>query len=212
MKSATFNRKHLLLSMAIVVCTFLAAGVSYAQSDTGNSDRPQRQRQFQGENRGPGQGQGQGKGEGRGQGMRGPFSEVIEALNLTDDQKAKVKEVLTKHHDQMEAFREKHGDQMQQFREDLRKAMESKDYDAMHKLVDTFKSIDQDRPTLKSLADDLRGILNADQQAIFDKKIEEIKAKGPGKHMRRGGDGERGPGNDGLHLRRRDNQQPDNAE
>lgn len=211
MKPISKKHQNLLMSLAILTCVFLAAGFSFAESDTTtNSDKPQRQRQFQGEGRGPGQGQGQG--EGRGQGMGGPLRGIIEALNLTEDQKPKVQEVLKKHQEQMEAFREKHGDEMEQFRKDLREAMENKDYAKMHTLVDQFKAIDQDRPTLKALADDLRSILTAEQQATLDKKIEEMKANGPGKHMRRGGDGEGQGQGFGERPRRRQGQGQDNPE
>lgn len=205
MKSTSKHSKSMLLSLTVALCMLLAVSYTYAESDTTSSDRPQRQRQFQGE--GKGLRQGQGDGEGRGAGPRGPFNEVIEQLNLTDAQKEQVKQIMTKHHEQVEAFREKNGEQFQELRGQMRDAMEEKDYDKLHSLIDQLKAVEKDRPTIKQLASEIRAVLTEEQQKIWDAKAEEIK-NNRGKHMRRGpgGDGEQ-QGENGQRQRRRDGQQ-----
>ncbi|MAX23461.1 MAG: hypothetical protein CMJ19_03065, partial [Phycisphaeraceae bacterium] len=137
-----------------------------------------------------GQGQGQGKGEARRDGKRGPFGQVLKELNLTEEQQTQVRDIMQKHHEQVEAFREKNGDSFKQVRQQMRQAMEAKDYDKLHTLIDQLKTVEADRPTIKELAADIRNILTDEQKTTFDAKAEEMK-NSQGKHMRRG------PGRDG---------------
>jgi Spy/CpxP family protein refolding chaperone len=188
MKSTTPSRHHMLFSLAILLCMTAAASWTFAQATDDGGDRPQRQRQFQGEGRGPRQGQGDGEGRQGKQG--GPFGDVLKALNLTEEQQTQVREIMQKHHDQVEAFREKNGESFKKIRGQMRDAMEEKDYDKLHSLVDQLKTVEADRPTIKELAAEIRNVLTDEQKATFDAKTEEMK-NNRGKHMRRG------PGNDG---------------
>lgn len=206
MKSTSKNRQSVLLSMVIALCVLLAGSYTFAETDTSSTDRPQRQRQAQGEGRS--QRQGQGEGKARGDGPRGPFAEVIKELNLTDTQKEQVKTIMTKHHELVETFREKNGDQFKELRGQMRQAMENKDYDKLHTLIDQLKVIDKDRPSIKSLVTDIRNVLTDEQKAIFDKKADEIKAN-HGKRMRRGSGGEgQQDGENGQRQRRREGKRP----
>ena len=157
----------------------MAAGLSYAQSTT--DDAPRSQRKFQGE------GQRQGQAQGQRQHRNGPFADLLKDIDLTEDQMAQVKEVLTKHRGEVESFREKNGDAAKELHKNMRNAMMSKDYDTVHQVVDQIKVLDKDRPTIKAVADDIRSLLTSEQQVIFDKKIQEVKNNRPQKQMRGGG-------------------------
>ncbi len=187
MKSTTPTRQHLFFSLAILLCMTMAAGWSFAETTDGG-ERPQRQRQFQNGERG--QGQGQGKGEARREGKRGPFGQVLKELNLTEEQQTQVRDIMQKHHEQVDAFREKNGEQFREVQGQIRDAMQAKDYDKLHTLIDQLKTVEADRPTIKDLAADIRNVLTDEQKATFDAKAEEMK-NNRGKHMRRG------PGRDG---------------
>lgn len=175
MKSTNVKRQNLLITMVIVSCMVFAAGITYAQQGQGNADGQPRQK---------------ADGQSRQHQMRGggPLAGMIKALNLTEDQKPKVMEILKANRDKMQAFRKKNGDAMKQFHKDLRQAMENKDYAKLHQLVDQLKTIDADRPTLKDLAAELAPVLTDEQKATLDKEIAKIKEQGPRRHHHRGGD------------------------
>tara|TARA_Y100000589_G_scaffold310352_1_gene328647 strand:- start:1077 stop:1655 length:579 start_codon:yes stop_codon:yes gene_type:complete len=168
-----------MMSMIVALCVLLAAGFSFAQSESSSSDRPQRQGQRDGQRQGPRDGEGRG----------GPFGQVLKELELSEEQMQQVKTIMQKHREQVEAYREKNGDQAQQLRKDFRQAMEDKDYDKLHTLIDQLKTVDKDRPSMTEMAAEVRGVLNAEQQKIWDAKAEEMK-NNRGKHMRRGPRGE----------------------
>ena len=201
MKTKSINRQHLLLSLSVVICLFMAVGLSYAESN--QSDAPRQQRKFQGQERGQRQGQRQGKD--RSQTQHSPFRTILKELNLTEDQRAQIKEVVQNHREQFATFREENGDAIKEWHMNMRQAMKNKDYPAMHNLIDQLEVLEKNRPTFQSLRDDIRSILTSDQQVIFDKKVEELKNKRSKKHMRRRG-GQDGSGNaDGAQRPRRRN-------
>ena len=193
MKNRTLKCRELLTTLSVVACLFMTGSMIYAE----DAPRPQA-RQGQGEGR-------QARGEGREH--KGPFGDMFKELALTEEQQAQVKEVMQKHREQVEAFREKNGEQIKKVHQDMRSAMMNKDYDAAHKVIDQIKELDKDRPSLSSVVNDLKGILSSEQLAVVEKKIEEIKNNPRPKRMhKRHGDSEQGDAEGGRRFGRRNRQ------
>jgi Spy/CpxP family protein refolding chaperone len=162
----------------IVIAAVLAmAGVSMAE-DKPAGDPPKRERREG------------GPGDRRG----GPLGGLIEKLNLTEEQKPKVKAIMEEHRAAAEKYREEHKAEFEAARAKMKEARESKDEAKIKEAREAFRKLMEGGPSLKELGDKLRAVLTADQQKVLDEELAKIKermANGPGPGGPRG---ERKPG------------------
>ena len=136
------KKVNLILSLAAMLI-FSAAAFAATQQDAQTSQQPSAQE---------GTGHGHGAGEGRGRGMMMSPDAMLDhmstELNLTDDQKSKIKPILEQQSKQMQ---------------DLRQSSSTSDQDRRAKMKQIHEN------TMSQI----RPILNADQQ----KKLEEMMSR-----------------------------------
>ena len=155
----------------IVIVTVLAmAGVVMADDKPAASgDAPKQQ--------GPG---------GPGARRRGnPLEGILAKLNLSDDQKAKVGDIMKAHKDAMDKYREEHKTEFEAVRAKMKEAREAKDQDKMKEAYAEMRKLMEAGPSLKDLADKIREVLTDEQKKTFDEAVAEMKKRfenggGPG--------------------------------
>lgn len=117
-------------------------------------------------------------GGARGEHGDGPLAKVFASLNLTEEQQGKIKDI-----------RQAMMERMKGIMEEAKKARESKDKDAMQRIMQ------QRHEAFQTFISDVRGVLTPDQQATFDKAVETLKehrGEGDGPRRRPGaGDGDK---------------------
>lgn len=183
------HRKLSILTTGLAVA-LMSGGLAIAQpaGGDGEKDRPKRERKERAEGE-------QGKRHGQ---------HLIRALykdiELSDDQKGQVREVVGNLKEEHEAHRAK----VRAARENLREARKSGDEAAIAEAREALKELITNPPILAALPD-FRGVLSdSGDQAQFDQNVENVKAKikehAEGRKERRGerrenrdgdGDGER---------------------
>ncbi len=214
-------RKSLILASVLA----LTGGIALAEQDqpaASDGDRPARQRdhkadhdgkRYQGEHGDHGQRGKRGeKGERSGRDHRKAMHKrLFGGLELTDDQKAQIKEIMTKHGDERKAWHEAHKDEFHALRQKMREAREADDKDGIQGVRDEIKALIESAPKPDAAHDEIRAVLNEEQQATFDERVAKMRERmeqwkeqrgdgppGPphGWHGR-GPDGEKGPGHHG---------------
>ena len=136
------KKLNLILSMTAMLI-FSAAAFAGAPQDAQSSQQPSTQS-------GTGQGHGAGEGHGRGMGMNADamLERMSKELNLTDDQKTKIKPILEEQTKQMQ---------------DARQSTSTSDQDRRAKMKQIHENT----------MNQIRPILNSDQQ----KKLEEMMSR-----------------------------------
>jgi periplasmic protein CpxP/Spy len=158
------------------------------------------------------------RGEAGEKGRRGPRSRgdiakrMFAGMDLTDEQKTEVKEILKAHGDERKAWHEEHQDEFQALREKMRDARG--DQDAMEALRNEVHALMESAPKPDATHDQIRGLLNEEQQATFDERVTKMRERmaqwrenrkdGPPRGPGMGPDGDgpphgrgMGPGSDG---------------
>lgn len=199
-------------SRTLILASVLALTGGYAMAEaedqaSGDGERPAR-RQADGEGRhhrgerGEGMGHdGEGRrgehGEAGKRGPRGPrdgkamAKRMFGDMDLTDDQKASVKEAMKAHGDERKAWHEEHQDEFQAIKEKMREARG--DQDAMEALRDEIHALMDSAPKPDATHDQIRALLNEEQQATFDERIAKMRERKEQWRENRN-DGPRGPG------------------
>lgn len=133
----------------------------------------------------------QKQGERRAHGPRDhghPILGVLRKLDLTEEQKQKVQQIMKGHRESAEQWREQNREKMKQLLEQLRQAKKSGDEDKAEQIKEQIKTLTQQDGGPGDLIDDIKGVLTDEQKA----KLEEMRPD------RRPG----GPGGPGDHLQR----------
>ncbi len=186
-------------SRTLILASVLALTGGYAMAqpeDQGPGDRPGR-RQADGEGRhqrgerGEGMHQRGERGEGmrhhgeRGEaGERGPRGQrdrgamarrLFGDMDLTDEQKEQIRDIMKAHGDERKAWHEEHKDEFQAIREKMRDARGDKDaMDAARKEV---QALMESAPKPDATHDQIRALLNEEQQATFDERIAKMRER-----------------------------------
>lgn len=203
----------LILASALV----LTSGYAMAQRDgqgPKDGERPAK-RQADGKQKLGEDGERMRRGPRDGEGMH---RWLFEGMELSDDQKAQIHEVMKKHGDERKAWHEAHQEEFQALREKMRDAREAQDKDAMEALREEGKALMRSAPKPDTTHDEIRAILNEDQREIFDERVEKMRERAeqwrerrqdgppPGPGMDPDGDGPprhmdgQGPGHPGARL------------
>jgi Spy/CpxP family protein refolding chaperone len=106
------------------------------------------------------------------------FHQVLGKLNLTEEQKPKVKEILKAHHEEAEKFRQEHKEEFEALREKARQAREEGDREAMKKVHEDLKALMDKGPggPLKAL-EKIKPVLTAEQNATLDKMMADMRER-----------------------------------
>lgn len=169
--------KFKMLAIATLSAIALAASIAVAQSVKTDQDNGQRSR---GDWHG-GHGRGEGKNQGWG-GMRGGF---LKQLNLTDDQKAKIKQIRESFAATNKPLRE----QLRAKRQELRQANEGGTFNealATQKLTEMAGLQAKLMGEGQKLHQEMLSVLTAEQKAQLEQAKAQFKTREGGRH-RRGG-------------------------
>jgi len=167
--------KFKMLAIATLSAIALAASIAIAQKvKTGQGDGQRSRGDWQ---RGHGRGEGEDGGWG---GMRGAF---LQKLNLTDDQKAKIKQLRDSFAERNKPLRE----QLQAKRQDLRQATEGATFDealVTQKLTEMAGLQAKLMGEQFKLHQEMQSFLTAEQKAQLEQAKAQFKAREGGRHRR----------------------------
>ena len=167
--------KFKIVAIASLSAIALAASIAIAQSvktDRGNGQGPRQGWQH-------GHGRGDGKHEGWG-GMRGAF---LSQLNLTDDQKAKIKQIRESYGERNKPLRE----QLRTKRQELRQASEGGTFDealATQKLTEMAGLEAKLMGEEFKLHQEMQSVLTAEQKAQLEQRKAQFKTREGERHRK----------------------------
>jgi protein CpxP len=164
------------LTIASLSAVALAAPIALAQSTSTSQD----QQQVTGQRHG-GRGKGWGKGEGRGKGWAGErggrmHGMMFGGLNLTDDQKAKMKQIGQSFRESTQSLRE----QLRAKRQELRQANEGGTFNealATQKLQESASLQAKLMGEQFRMRQEMLSVLTPEQKTQLEQKRAEFKAK-----------------------------------
>ncbi|MEO0587403.1 MAG: Spy/CpxP family protein refolding chaperone, partial [Planctomycetota bacterium] len=129
-------------------------------------------------------------GEARGAGMiRAMFRDV----DLSDEQKERVREILQEARSEREAWMAENGDQLRELREKMADARAVQDTDAAQAVAQELRTIMSAGPSPMGIAEDVRAELTAEQAEVFDRNFDEVQQRVRDR-SRGGAEGRRGAG------------------
>jgi len=180
------------IAMLLTTCAFVLAGSTvYAEPGDADSvdepkatdrDRPLRGPKADGEKRGPRARMGE-DGERKARGPRhhhpGPiFRHLLEGLELSDQQKTEIRDVLKNNGEKMRQYHEANKEKFEGIREQMKQAREDKDREKMKQLYEQMKQFHEGRPVKpEDVVQQIRTKLTPEQRETFDKRVEELKEK-----------------------------------
>lgn len=169
------------LTTAVSVLAVMLMAAPLALADEGESDRSQRRRPLEGP-RFERDGKERGDRAKRG-GPRDRHRTLFDGIDLSDEQKAEIKEIMKAAGEARKAYIEANRDAFAKVREQMNEARESKDREAMKAAHDAFKALMQDGP--KPPFDKAKAVLTDEQLKQFEANLEKAKA---GRHNGHGKD------------------------
>ena len=144
-------------------------------------------------------------------GQRGPeamHKRLFADMELTEEQNAQIRETMKAFGAERKAWHEVNKEAFGSLREKMRDARQSKDKDAAEAVREEIKALMESAPKPDAAHDEVRALLNEEQQATFDERITKIRermdrwkeGRGDGPpHGRHGfGPGEDGPPPPGM--------------
>lgn len=170
----------LLTAMMICVLTFTMA-LRAEDKKPAEGDRP---RHAEGDR--PHRPDGPGDGEHRpGERIMG----LLKDLNLTDDQKGKVHEIVAAFGEEMKKFHEEHKAELEPLFEKMKAAREAKDREAAMAVGKQIREIMEKGPNPRDLIEKISAVLTPEQAAKLKEKAAAMRPDGP----REGGPRDGGP-------------------
>ncbi len=122
---------------------------------------------------------------------------LFEGMELTEEQKTQVHEIMKAHGDERKAWHEEHKEAFQALREKMREAREAKDQQAADALREETKALMESAPKLDATHDAIRAVLTEDQRVIFDERTKNMREQMGQWRERRGEGPGMGPDGDG---------------
>lgn len=206
---------------ALILASVLAltGGVAMAQQDgDGPGDGDRARKMLRGGEGRPQRGERGEKGERADRGPRGDRGDMGKRLfggmELDEDQKAQIKDIMQAHGEERKAWHEANKGKFQALKDKMREAHKAEDQVAAQAVRDEIKALMESAPKPDASHDQIRAILNEEQQATFDERVAKMRERmenwkdgrgdGP-QHGRRGPGGEGhdgdGPPKDGRRAR-----------
>ena len=119
------------------------------------------------------------RGERRGP---GDVRELLADLNLTEEQKAKIKPMAEEFRQKVESYKAAHKDELEKLRTEVEAAKTAGDKEKMKQLAQQRETLMADAPKPKELIAQIEAVLTPEQKATLDAKIEARKAEFKDKH------------------------------
>lgn len=116
------------------------------------------------------------RGDRRGPGG-GDVRELLADLNLTEDQKAKIKPMAEAFREKVETYKATHKDELSKLRADFEAAKTAGDKEKLKQLAGQREALMADAPKPKELIAQIETVLTPEQKATLDAKIEARKAE-----------------------------------
>ncbi len=106
--------------------------------------------------------------------MRDQFRDLLKSLNLTPDQRAKVRETLRTFHQSVVKYRQDNKDAIEQARAEIKAGREAKDRQKIKEGWTQLKAIWQKGPQREDLMNQIRALLTPEQQKQFDAGLKKM--------------------------------------
>lgn len=177
-------------SMAAATVAVLAAGATlWAAQDKDTATTQPRERDVL---RGP-----RMKGEGGPGSFRGDRQQmrhralmgVLRELDLTDEQREKIRALAADGRQAMEAWRQEHETELTELREQIADAREARDREKLKGLHEKMKVLHASLPEKARLLERIKEVLTDEQRQKLEQRLEELREQRPGPGMGPG-DGE----------------------
>jgi hypothetical protein len=170
--------------LVFVSALAMAGGAAVAEQQDRGPQGADRQGQRQGDRDGKRQhgdrgdrGDRANNGERRGPRDRGMQQRLFAGMDLSDEQKTQVRETMKKFGDERRAWHDANKDQFQAIKNKMRAAREAKDKDAMQAARDEIRALMESGPKPGDAHDQVRALLNEEQQALFDERTAKMKER-----------------------------------
>lgn len=192
---STARRLGWMLGLSAAMGLGLAGWTSLQAEDGGApKEKPTKDQVLKGpkadaDQKGPGGRGFDGKGPGRGPGAA--IVDALRDLNLSEEQKNKVREILSSHHEKVKAHREAHSEELAKLRQEFQAAREAKDHEKVKQLAEQRRKIMEGVPKPADLINEVKAVLTPDQAKTFDALLEDAREQMAERH------GQMGPGPDG---------------
>lgn len=168
------------------ICALLTLGLTcgIALAQDGDAPREGKQKTAQDGERGPkgdkadkGDRKRHGEGKHHERSPRRMMKALFKDVDLTEDQREQVREIMGAGREEMEAWRDEHRDEMEDLRAQMREAHENKDKEQAAAVREKMQQLFESRPKPEDRADEIRQILTPEQTEQFDANLEQIKQK-----------------------------------
>lgn len=121
---------------------------------------------------------------------------LLSELNLTSEQKEKVKDIMVEARTARAEWYKTNGEKMKELQKEMQAAREAKDQEKGKAVGEQVKALRESMPKPQENMAKVREVLTPEQQTVFDAKIQEMKeqrmgakAKGPNKEERKNAKG-----------------------
>ncbi len=180
------------LALAVAGLTFMGTSLTLAQSTAPDTEKPAKKHPLAGP-----KAERSEKGERPGMMGEGPRAErrgeamdqlrgALKDLNLSEDQKARIKTIMDEARDSREKFMEEHKDEVQAIREKMKAAREAKDSEQMKQLGEELRSIMESGPKPTDTMDKIKGVLTPEQREQLQGKLDQWKENHPRPRLEEG--------------------------
>jgi Spy/CpxP family protein refolding chaperone len=116
-------------------------------------------------------------GKGGPGGPHGPIMDALRDLNLSEEQKTKVREIMAEFKQKVTAHREAHGEEINKLKQEAQAAREAGDKDKLRDLAQQRAKIMEGAPKPTELVTQIKGVLTPDQAKTFDAAVEDAREK-----------------------------------
>lgn len=180
----------------------LTGGVAMAQQDSDAPGEGDRVRKQQRDSDGPRHRAERGeRGERGDRGPRGNREDMgrrlFGGMDLSDEQKSQIQDIMKAHGEERKAWHEANKDAFDAIRDKMRAAHESQDKDAAQAAREEIKALMDSAPKPDASHDQIRALLNEEQQATFDERIAKMRDRMEKWKEGRGDGPPRGPRGEG---------------
>lgn len=158
-------------TIAALLAVLLCSSMAMAQGQgNGSQDKERGQRKAQKDKEGA-----DGKRAER-KGRRGHLARaLLKDIELSDDQKTEIREVMKEAAQARMAWHEKHKDEIKSLRDQMQQARKDKDREKAKQVMAEMRKLMQSAPKPTDTFDKVKAKLNADQSEQFEKNVAELK-------------------------------------
>lgn len=105
----------------------------------------------------------------------GPLHKLFEGLNLTADQKAKIKDIVGPFHEKLSVWRTQNKTQLEALREQIKTARAAHDRAALKTAFQQLKQLRETAPKFKDILPEIKAVLTPEQVKILQERLEKVR-------------------------------------